>query len=682
MANRTWGRWLLTALGASVLAGAGQLGVAYGFGIVRLTGDFTDATINQWPAQLVWVGWFAMSAAVIGAVVTARLARDAGVPVSTAGHAAMAGAAALGATVVAPLGMQPARAAELTNVDPVLAVAICAILGAAVGAGAAVAVLHQPPLGWNVAAVAGGVWTTVLVSSLPALLDTGALPTVRLGVLEPTWLSADTTQRLAMLVLPLLALLAGAFSGALARWRGHLPLIGGASGVAGPVLVAFAYLTAGPGDSADRYQLAPYYGALIAVLAGALGSTAATLLRRPPTAAGHGTAIPAADPAIEPADVPRSLPTDPVSPAARVEAKPAAPQQADAPEAPLQAAIPDVPQQAIVPGVPHQAMTPSAPQQATVFDVPTPPETPHRDGPAPHAATPLDAPDETPTPTAPTQQEPAALHTPAPPAKRPRKPKASASPSPLPPTTGEGGPNDARERTDEGTAEATPPPPAASPTGHTAPEGSDAGAAGVEASPVGPEAAPTSSPSHATTPASRAATAETREAGSASHPSPASVETPLADGVPGSAWSVPAPAPPATPPAPDLAGPVPYPQRQVLPPDPRAANWDALARAARRAGPLSAAPAAVGVGNDGSGDLGGPAATGEAGGGLSRIRRGLFRRNRPGDGARAGRDKQTAEESEPLPAQDAEYVNWVAGLAGPDVGTQRKPRAPGRHHRD
>ena len=40
MAFRTWGRLLLTALGVSVLAGAGQLGVAYGFGIVRLTGAF------------------------------------------------------------------------------------------------------------------------------------------------------------------------------------------------------------------------------------------------------------------------------------------------------------------------------------------------------------------------------------------------------------------------------------------------------------------------------------------------------------------------------------------------------------------------------------------------------------------------------------------------------------------
>ncbi|MEO3775969.1 hypothetical protein ABGB16_03745 [Micromonospora sp. B11E3] len=309
MAYRTWGRWLLTALGVSVLAGAGQLGVAYGFGIVQLTGAFTDATVNRWPAQLVWVGWFAASAAVVGAIVTERLARARGVMGTTAGRLGTAGASALGATVVAPLCMQPARAAELNNVDPVWAVAICAILGAVLGAGAALAVLLRPPLGWNAATVACGIWAIALVSSLPALLDTGPLHTVRLGVPEPRWLSADTAQRLSMLVLPLLTLLAGAASGALARWRNHPPIIGGASGAAGPVMIAFAYLAAGPGDTADRYQLAPYYGALIAVFAGALGSTAATLVRWPLIAAES------ADPAaIEPTDILRPLPTGPVPP--------------------------------------------------------------------------------------------------------------------------------------------------------------------------------------------------------------------------------------------------------------------------------------------------------------------------------------------------------------------------------
>ncbi|MFG2057771.1 hypothetical protein ACGFI9_27480 [Micromonospora sp. NPDC048930] len=309
MAFRTWGRLLLTALGVSVLAGAGQLGIAYGFGVVRLDGAFADGSVNRWPAQLAWVGWFAAVAAVAGAVLTERLARRDGFPGGTTEQLSVAGAAALGATVVAPLCMQPARAAELGGtVDPVWAVGICAILGAVVGAGASIAVLLKPPFGWNIVLTAAAVWLLALLSAAPAVASTDPLHTVRLGVLEPSWLDAGAAQRLAMLILPTLALLAGAAVGALARRRGHLPLVGGAAGAAGPVLLAFAYLTAGPGDAADRYQLAPYYGALVAVAAGALGSAATTVLPRP--------AIDAGSDAIEPTDILQPLPAPPATPGA------------------------------------------------------------------------------------------------------------------------------------------------------------------------------------------------------------------------------------------------------------------------------------------------------------------------------------------------------------------------------
>ncbi|MBM0278051.1 hypothetical protein [Micromonospora tarensis] len=301
MAYRTWGRLLLTALGVSVLAGAGQLGVAYGFGIVRLTGAFTGTTVNQWPAQLVWVGWFAANAAVAGAVLTGRLAHRDAPAASTGRQLAIGGAAALGATVIAPLCMQPARAAELISVDPVWAVGICAVVGAVVGAGAAIAVLLRPELGWNMAAVAGAVWLLALISVLPSLGSTGPLPTVRLGVLEPSWLDDDAAQRLALLLLPTVALLAGAATAGFARWRGTAPLVSGGTGVAGPVLVAFAYLTAGPGDAVDRYQATPYYSSLIAIIAGVLGAAAAALLRWPTGARSAGPQ------AIEPSAILRPL---------------------------------------------------------------------------------------------------------------------------------------------------------------------------------------------------------------------------------------------------------------------------------------------------------------------------------------------------------------------------------------
>ncbi|MFE9954514.1 hypothetical protein [Micromonospora sp. NPDC005299] len=309
MAFRTWGRLLLTALGVSVLAGAGQLGIAYGFGVVRLDGAFVDDSVNRWPAQLAWVGWFAAVATVAGAVLTERLARrgDAS-PVGTTELLSIAGVSGLGALVVAPLCMQPARAAELGGtVDPVWAVGICAILGAVIGAGAAIAVLLKPPFGWNIALTGTAVWLLALVSVAPSVASAGTLPTARLGVLEPSWLDPAAAQRLAMLLLPTLALLAGAAVGALARRAGYLPLVGGAAGAAGPALLAFAYLTAGPGTAADRYQLAPYYGALIAVVAGALGSTATTVLPRPVTTAAEPDAI-------EPTDILQPLPSSPAAP--------------------------------------------------------------------------------------------------------------------------------------------------------------------------------------------------------------------------------------------------------------------------------------------------------------------------------------------------------------------------------
>ncbi|MGN9777629.1 hypothetical protein ACTMS0_17960 [Micromonospora sp. H33] len=323
MVFRIWRNLLLTALGMGVLAGAGQLGIAFGFGIVQLPGASTGATVNQWPAQLVWVGWFAAHAAVAGTVVTARLARRYGVLASTGSLVAVAAAAALGATVVAPLCIRPAQAAERFSVDPIWTVGICAILGALVGAGAAIAVLVKPPLGWNLAAVGGAVWLLALVSVVPSLATAGPLPAVRLGVLEPAGLDVDAAQRQAILILPAVALLIGAATGGLARWRGHPPLVNGATGTVGTVLVAFAYLTAGPGDAVDRYQITPYYGALIAVAAGVLGSAAAALFRWPLL---PGTAEARV---IEPTDILRPLSAGPAVPQAMT---PAAGGTTDEPE--------------------------------------------------------------------------------------------------------------------------------------------------------------------------------------------------------------------------------------------------------------------------------------------------------------------------------------------------------------
>ena len=55
MAFRTWAKLLGATLGVAALAGASQLGVAYGLGILRLTRVLDSTIRDQWTAQLAWV---------------------------------------------------------------------------------------------------------------------------------------------------------------------------------------------------------------------------------------------------------------------------------------------------------------------------------------------------------------------------------------------------------------------------------------------------------------------------------------------------------------------------------------------------------------------------------------------------------------------------------------------------
>jgi hypothetical protein len=285
MALRTWLKVLLTAVGAAALAGAGQLGVAYGLGIVHLAHGFLGAAADQWPAQLAWVGWFAMLAAVLGAVAADRMAQRLGQRPTTASRTgAVAFAAGIGAAIVAPLSMYPARAAEIGgSINPVLTVGLTAGVGAFVGVIAAVAVLSQRAIAWSVAAVAGPVWLLGLVAVAPTLGPHDPLPAIRLGVPDLPSLSAGTTRVLALIGIPAFTVLISAAVAGLARWREHNPAAVALCGAGGPALLAFAYLLAGPGDG--KAQAAPYWGSIIGLAAGVLGSVVMALAPEPGVAA-------------------------------------------------------------------------------------------------------------------------------------------------------------------------------------------------------------------------------------------------------------------------------------------------------------------------------------------------------------------------------------------------------------
>jgi hypothetical protein len=344
MAFRSWVRLLGTTLGVGALAGACQLGLAYGLGIVRLTRVVDVTTRDQWTAQLAWVTWFAMVAAVVGALVGSWLlpawgpsgattapsttgAEDgdgaARPPVLGAGTIIALGVAAgIGAAVVVPLTMQPARTAQIAGVNPVVVIAICATLGAVVGIFAACAAVAQPVSRWNLVAVSIAVWVIAIVSVAPSLAPSDPLPAVRLGVFDADFLSSSTTQRTALFTMPALALLAGAALGWRARRQERPVLTIALAGLPGPALLTLAYLIAGPGSGTERYQIVPYWAAMTATGAGVLGSVLAAVLRR-----GSGADEPDESGRDDATEDPPSLPRRPNEPKSEIARAAEAPTQ-------------------------------------------------------------------------------------------------------------------------------------------------------------------------------------------------------------------------------------------------------------------------------------------------------------------------------------------------------------------
>ncbi len=276
MAFRTWAKLLGTTVGVAALAAASQLGLAYGLGIVRLTRIIEVTERDQWIVQLAWVAWIAMIAAAVGGIVGhTRLPKTAG----TGMRILAAVAAGLGAAVVVPLTMQPARTAQVAGVNPVFVIGVCAGLGALAGMFAAYAALSRVVARWSLLTVGAVVWVLAIVSVAPSLAPADPLPDVRLGVFDPAFLSSAVTQRTALFTMPAVALICGALLGWAARRR-SLSLVDIAlAGLPGPALLTVAYLIAGPGSGPDRYAVVPYWAAMTAAGAGVLGSVLVAVLR-------------------------------------------------------------------------------------------------------------------------------------------------------------------------------------------------------------------------------------------------------------------------------------------------------------------------------------------------------------------------------------------------------------------
>lgn len=291
---------LATTATAAVVIGAGQLGIAYGLGIVRLDRVLDVTARNSWTAQLAWVAWITTTAAVLGAIVgTGMRPRWRPRPVGPGGALAMGIAAGLGSLAVLPLTMQPARAAQVAGVQPVFVIGAAVGLGAAAGIFAAWAAAAKPAARWSAATLSVLMWVVALVSIVPSLLPGRTPIAIRLGVLNGSLIPPAVAGHTAFLTMPTLALLAGLVVGWVARGRRLPTLAVGLAGLAGPALLTMAYLIAGPEAGTTGFRSDPYWAAMTACGAGVLGSVLAAVVRGVPAT----SSSPATEPG-EPAAAP------------------------------------------------------------------------------------------------------------------------------------------------------------------------------------------------------------------------------------------------------------------------------------------------------------------------------------------------------------------------------------------
>src|SRR2546430_16607453 len=181
MAVRTWANTLGVGAGAGLLAGAGQVGMGYGLGILRWDGDFP--TSDPWHAQLTWVAFLSGVAVIAGAYAGAWYAHRTRLEPTLPSRIALAFAAAAGAAIILPLTIRPAGLAHpAEGGDPRLSVALTAVAGLLIGVIAAFAALSVPAVSGSVVATVLWMWVVALISAAYTLGGGASWATPRPGL--------------------------------------------------------------------------------------------------------------------------------------------------------------------------------------------------------------------------------------------------------------------------------------------------------------------------------------------------------------------------------------------------------------------------------------------------------------------------------------------------------------------
>ncbi|MDG4835947.1 hypothetical protein O7631_05400 [Micromonospora sp. WMMD967] len=349
MARQGWGVSIATAIGVAAGAGAAQLGFGYGLGVIAWTPTEAGATDTAWADGLAWATWLAASSTVLGAVCAQRLHhRGAPKPAEVASpdsaatpatradtpgtqadtpdsaldttgpeppaerdgllrRMALALGAGIGGLVTVLLIAVPARVATGADTGaPQRTAAVQATLGILLGVVVAIWALRSRAAAVNVTATAAWLWLLAVVSVIDGVRVGRGLTGAQLGTwhLHPDhshyWIGGQLYWPGALLAL-VPALLIGVLAARrAARSTGHR-VGAAASGAAGPVLVALAYLTTLPHWSTlGPAQLSTQLVAPYAVIAGVGGSVLAAVLaeradRNRTTQLGSTAPEPAAD---------------------------------------------------------------------------------------------------------------------------------------------------------------------------------------------------------------------------------------------------------------------------------------------------------------------------------------------------------------------------------------------------
>ncbi|WP_233512486.1 hypothetical protein [Micromonospora deserti] len=335
MARRGWGGSIATAAGVAAGAAAAQLGFGYGLGIINWAPAEAGAGTAAWVASLTWATWIAATSTVFGAVCAQRLqdrgptagpagddpsdvpatVSDPGTPAGTgasvpdAGEGgagtpgggslhriALAVAAGLGALITVLLVAVPARVAVVPDASaPRNVAAAYASVGLLIGVLTAVWALHSRAAATNVIATVGWLWLLAVAAVVDGVLAGRGLTTAQLGIWQ---LSADDARFWirdwfywpgALLSLGS-ALVIGVLAARRAARHADRRVGATASGAAGPLLVAVAYLLAVPRLTAiSPEQMSAHLIAPYAVIVGVGGSVLVATLaqRRRPVARGR-----------------------------------------------------------------------------------------------------------------------------------------------------------------------------------------------------------------------------------------------------------------------------------------------------------------------------------------------------------------------------------------------------------